>query len=104
MRFEGTRRAWRIQGRPRAAVVRNVVITMAAIARLMVQLSFKPRCCILARCFIFSPFLKSKILGSAYDEILATDSKYVIFFHYDVILRWHLAFETPAGRKNRDFP
>ena len=55
-------------------------------------------------CFIFSPFLKSKMLGSAYDGILATDSKYVIFFHYDVSLRWHLAFETPAGRKNRDFP
>ena len=32
-------------------------------------------------CFIFSSFLKSKMLGSAYDGILATDSKYVIFFH-----------------------
>ena len=31
-------------------------------------------------CFIFSPFLKSKMLGSAYDGILATDFKYVIFF------------------------
>ena len=45
-----------------------------------------------------------KKLGSAYDGVLATDAKYVMYFHYDVILRWHLAFETPVGRKMRDLP
>ena len=31
-------------------------------------------------CFIFSTFSKLKKLGPAYDGILATDSKYIIFF------------------------
>ena len=54
--------------------------------------------------FIFSPFSKLRKLGSAYDGILATESKFIIFFYYDVISMWHRAFETPIGRKFRDFP
>ena len=55
-------------------------------------------------CFIFSPFSKLKKLGSAHNGILATDSKYIIFFYYDVISMWHRAFETPTERKITDFP